>query len=209
MVLYTHIVDFDHIFTPSLISASCSRTHSMLLLFWYDFPLIHFYVSYNLTSIFVSHRIPFFLLQPRPSFESISRCLLSLCLLNLPHLIRPLTVTFFFSWSSDKHQLCGYPTLIKLTMAYYLWRKDLVYFLYLFLFHPVLKVKVKSLSRVQLFATPCTITHQALPSMGFFRQESWSGLPFPSPGDHPNPGIKPRSPALQADTLTSEPPEKY
>ena len=44
--------------------------------------------------------------------------------------------------------------------------------------------------------------------MGFSRQEYWSGLPFPSPGDLPNPGIEPRSPALQADTLTSEPPGK-
>ena len=42
--------------------------------------------------------------------------------------------------------------------------------------------------------------------MGFTRQEYWSGLPFPSPGDLPNPGIEPRSPALQADALTSEPP---
>ena len=70
------------------------------------------------------------------------------------------------------------------------------------------KVKMKSLSRVQLFATPWTVAHQALPSMGFSRQEYWSGLPFPSPGDLPNPGIKPRSPALQADALTSEPPRK-
>ena len=44
--------------------------------------------------------------------------------------------------------------------------------------------------------------------MGFSRQEYWSGLPFPSPGDLPNPGIEPRSPALQAEALTSEPPEK-
>ena len=44
--------------------------------------------------------------------------------------------------------------------------------------------------------------------MGFSRQEYWSGLPFPSPGDLPNPGIEPGSPALQADTLTSEPPGK-
>jgi len=43
--------------------------------------------------------------------------------------------------------------------------------------------------------------------MGFSRQEYWSGLPFPSPGDHPDPGIEPRFPALQADTLPSEPPE--
>ena len=44
--------------------------------------------------------------------------------------------------------------------------------------------------------------------MGFSRQEYWSGLPFPSPGDLPHPGIKPRSPALQAATLPSEPPGK-
>ena len=51
-------------------------------------------------------------------------------------------------------------------------------------------------------ATPWTVAHQAPPSMGFSRQEYWSGLPFPSPGDLPDPGIKPRSPALQADALT-------
>ena len=69
-------------------------------------------------------------------------------------------------------------------------------------------VKVKSLSRVRLFATSWTVACQAPPSMGFSRQEYWSGLPFPSPGHLPNPGIKPRSPALQADALTSEPPGK-
>ena len=65
---------------------------------------------------------------------------------------------------------------------------------------------MKSLSRVRLFVTPWTVAYQALPSMGFSRQESWNGLPFPSPGDLPDPGIKPRSPALQADALPSEPP---
>ena len=67
---------------------------------------------------------------------------------------------------------------------------------------------MKLLSRVRLFVTPWTVAHQASPSMGFSRQEYWSGLPFPSPGDLPDPGIKPRSPALQADALTSEPPGK-
>ena len=67
---------------------------------------------------------------------------------------------------------------------------------------------VKSLSHVWLFATPWTVAYQAPPSMGFSRQEYWSGLPFPSPGDPPDPGIKPRSPALEADALTSEPPGK-
>ena len=62
---------------------------------------------------------------------------------------------------------------------------------------------MKSLSRVQLFETPWIVAYQA-PSMGFSRQEYWSGL-FPSPGDLPNPGIEPGFPALQADTLPSEP----
>ena len=57
-------------------------------------------------------------------------------------------------------------------------------------------------------ATPWTVVSQAPPSMGFSRQEYWSGLPFPSPGDLPNLEIEPRSPALQADALTSEPPGK-
>ena len=50
--------------------------------------------------------------------------------------------------------------------------------------------------------------HQALLSMGFSKQGYWSGLPFPSPGDLPDPGIEPGSPALEADALTSEPPGK-
>ena len=53
---------------------------------------------------------------------------------------------------------------------------------------------VKSLSRVRLFATPWTVAYQALLSMGFSKQEYWSGLPFPSPGDLPNTEIEPRSP---------------
>ena len=52
--------------------------------------------------------------------------------------------------------------------------------------------------------TPWTVAYQAPPSMGFSRQECWSGLPFPSPGDLPNPGIESGSPALQADSLPSE-----
>ena len=57
--------------------------------------------------------------------------------------------------------------------------------------------------------SPWTVAYQAPPlSMEFSRQEYWSGLPFPSPGDLPDPGIEPESPALQADSLPSEPPEK-
>ena len=66
--------------------------------------------------------------------------------------------------------------------------------------------KVKSLSHVWLFATPWTVAYQAPLSMGFSRQEYWVGLPFPSPGDLPDPGIEPGSPALQTDALPSEPP---
>ena len=56
-----------------------------------------------------------------------------------------------------------------------------------------------------LFVTPWTVAYEAPPSMGFSRQGCWSGLPFPSPGDLPDWGIKPWSPALQADALPSEP----
>ena len=63
-------------------------------------------------------------------------------------------------------------------------------------------------SRVQLFATPWAVASQAPPSMGFSRQKYWSGLPCPPPGDLPNPGIEPTLPALQADSLPTEPPGK-
>ena len=58
------------------------------------------------------------------------------------------------------------------------------------------KVKVKSLSRVQLFATPWTVAYKGSLSMELSRQEYWSRLPFSSPGDRPDPGIEPRSPGL-------------
>ena len=65
---------------------------------------------------------------------------------------------------------------------------------------------ISHFSCVQLCLTLWTVAQQAPLSMGFSRQEYWSGLPFPSPGDLPDPGIKPMSPELQADALTSEPP---
>ena len=61
---------------------------------------------------------------------------------------------------------------------------------------------------VQLFATPWSVALQGTLSMEFSRQKCWSGLPFPSPGDLPDPGIKPGSPALQEDFLQSELPGK-
>ena len=70
---------------------------------------------------------------------------------------------------------------------------------------------VLSLSRVQLFPTPWTVAHQDLLSMGFSRQEYWRGLPFPSPGDLPDPGIEPMYPAssaLAGGFFTTVPPGK-
>ena len=61
---------------------------------------------------------------------------------------------------------------------------------------------------IRLFVTRWTVAHQALPSMGFSRQEYWNGLPFPSPGNLTDPGIEPGSPTFQADALPSEPPGK-
>ena len=67
---------------------------------------------------------------------------------------------------------------------------------------------MKSLSRVQLFATPWAVAYQAPQSMGFSRHEYWSVLLFPSPGDLPNPRMEPGSPTPQVDCLLSEPPAK-
>ena len=70
------------------------------------------------------------------------------------------------------------------------------------------KSKCQLLNCVLLFATPWTVAHQAPLFMGFSRQEYWNGLPFPCPGDLPDPGIKPGSPTFQADSLPPEPPGK-
>ena len=69
-------------------------------------------------------------------------------------------------------------------------------------------MKVRSLSRVPLFATQWTVAYHAPPSMGFSRQEYWSGLPFLSPGDLLDPVVDRGSPSLEADALTSKPPGK-
>ena len=66
-----------------------------------------------------------------------------------------------------------------------------------------------SLSHVRLFVTPWTVAYQAPLPIEFSRQEYWSGLPFPSPGDLPDPGNEPRTHALQANSLSSEPPGKH
>ena len=72
----------------------------------------------------------------------------------------------------------------------------------------MLESESASFSVMSNSATPRTVARQAPLSMGFSRQEYWSGLPFTSPGDLPSPGIEPGSPALQADSLSSEPPGK-
>ena len=79
-----------------------------------------------------------------------------------------------------------------------------------FVFSPYLlwNWKWKSLSHIWFFVIPWPVAHQAPLSMEFSRQEYWRRLPFPSPGDLPDPGIKPQSPGLQTDSLPSEPPGK-
>ena len=72
----------------------------------------------------------------------------------------------------------------------------------------IFRMRSEVLSHVRLFAIPWTIADQAPPSMELSRQEFWSGLPFPSPGDLPYLEVEPRAPALQADTLLSELPRK-
>ena len=67
---------------------------------------------------------------------------------------------------------------------------------------------IQLLSHVRLFVIPWSVDHQAPLSMGFSRQEYWGGLPCPAPGDIPNPGIESMSPALQVDSLSTEPPGK-
>ena len=79
------------------------------------------------------------------------------------------------------------------------------------MFHVLKKITMSVLRRfscIWLFVTLWKVAHQAPLSMEFSRQEHWSGLPCPPPGDLPNPGIKPRSPTLQADSFLAEPPGK-
>ena len=80
-----------------------------------------------------------------------------------------------------------------------------IFFLFVYFYYRIEGKKVRTLSHVQLFVTPWTVACQAPTSLGFSRKEYWSGLPFPSPGDLPDPGIEPGSPTLEADSLPSEP----
>ena len=101
------------------------------------------------------------------------------------------------------------PPIPPLSMVHFPWtasRSSNLQFSMANWIYPLFSSEVKwSSSVVSDSATPWTVAHQAPLFMGFSRQEYWSGLPFPSPGDLPDPGIEPRSPALQADALPSEP----
>ena len=77
------------------------------------------------------------------------------------------------------------------------------------LFQILFPFSVSHFSYVRLFVTPWTVSHQSPLSMGFSTQEYWSRSPFPSPGYIPEPGMEPQSPALQTDSLLSEPSENY
>ena len=89
-----------------------------------------------------------------------------------------------------------------------IWTSYVLAVLKFFLFSWRKERKSQSLSHVQLFAIPWTVAHQAPLSMEFFRQEYWSGQPLSFPGDLSNPGIDAGSPAMQADSVPSEPPGK-
>ena len=114
----------------------------------------------------------------------------------------------YVSILSTNHSLnFSYPCLsVLINKALYSWLQLHILKLHVILYLRKEK-KAKSLSRSWLFVTSWTVAYQAPQSMEFSRQEYWSGLPFPSPGDLTDPGIKPGSPTLQADALPSEPPE--
>ena len=100
----------------------------------------------------------------------------------------------------------SYKILISLCFLYYFVKND-SFFKILSVCLSVC-VCVRALSHVRLFSAPWTVAQQAPLSMEFSRQEYWSGLPFPSPGNLPDPGIEAGSPLLQADSLLFEPPGK-
>ena len=108
--------------------------------------------------------------------------------------IIPLPITYFILLQLSWQEILLTSESLKMTLAY--------------TWHLVKWSEVKLLSHVRLFATTGTVAYKAPLSMEFSRQEYWSGLPLPSPGDLPDPGIKRGSPALQADSSLSEPPGK-
>ena len=111
--------------------------------------------------------------------------------LHTPPPLLPHTIYFLYLWSP-------YPSDVPLSIIHF----RIIFNTFLFV------VVVCWLILVQLFATPWTVAHQAPLSMGFSRQEHWSGLPFPAPGDLPDPGTEPMSSALTGGFVTTESPGK-
>ena len=114
------------------------------------------------------------------------------CIVHRVPKVRHNWATFTFTINPEVELLCHMLTLYSVS-----WGTTILFY--------TVKVKVKSLSCVWLFETPWTAAHQATPSMRFSRQEYWSGLPFSSPRDLLDLGIRPKSPSLQADALTPQP----
>ena len=106
-----------------------------------------------------------------------------------------LLLTYYLYWLLLSNDIWGLP-LLSFCVLFLLTTNYLTFSLNQSYLYSQKKKKVKLLSRVWLFATPWTVPYHAPPSMGFSRQECWSGVPFPSPEDLPNPGIKPGSPSL-------------
>ena len=107
----------------------------------------------------------------------------------------------------DWFDLLAVQATLRSLLEHHNWKASLLRHSVFFMIQ-LLHCAVQSFSHVRLCETPWTVAHQAPLSIGFPRQEYWSGLPFPSPGNLPNPRIKPGSHALQADSLRSEPPGK-
>ena len=131
------------------------------------------------------------------------------------------TMTWLSYWHKDF--ICF--NFVYLWSHYFLFSKDNLWICLVFIFPPLFSVhfyliilfssrlsiymKERFAQSCQIFVTPWTVACQVPLSLEFSRQEYWKGLPFPSPGDVPNPEIKPRSSALQADSLPSEPPNEH
>ena len=122
--------------------------------------------------------------------------------INFPRVKQAVMVDLGFEPSLSLHYIlkgdwAKEPSCLESTFKVTLWEKrgpcQIQIWILALLYY--LANEVKSLSHVQLFATPWTVAHQAPPSMKFSRQEYWSGLPFPPPGVLPEPGVEPKSPA--------------
>ena len=167
-----------------------------------------FYIERDL--FIACHIISFPCVKPSKGFPVYSELKLVTMTFRTPHEFPWLLLSLLFSFHSRPFAVPYIFSRVSLPWCWKCYSLCLEYSSLLFLSYYFFTsfVCVKSLSRVRLFETPWTVAHQAPLSMGFSRQEYWSGLPFSSPGDLPNLGIKPGPPALQADALTSEPPGK-